>query len=168
GADFLRFQIAPGELVQLSSLRARGYDGLGIVATPERRIGYWTSKGFRTAVAARAVFERTGRVTTFRLDSGAYQTTWGRLFLDACIPEGADVRVHFATIDDPGDDEPVARIPPDNVKQVTVRRPDLSPPMPAPAVVPNSGELTRRLHLRESGRELPWTQPGAEERFETY
>ena len=35
GADFLRYEISTGETVQLSSLRARGYDGLGIVATPE-------------------------------------------------------------------------------------------------------------------------------------
>src|SRR5689334_9685871 len=68
GADFLRFEISAGETLQLASLQARNYDGLGIVATPEvpdstgtsgssscppRRIGYWTANGFRNAVAAR-------------------------------------------------------------------------------------------------------------------
>ena len=77
GADFLRYEISTGETVQLSSLRARGYDGLGIVATPEltdsakasgtsgcaaHRIGYWTANGFRSAVGARLVYERVGRV----------------------------------------------------------------------------------------------------------
>jgi phage tail-like protein len=168
GADFFRFGVAPGELVQMRSLRARGYDGLGIVLTPDQRIGYWTTDGFRTAVAARAIFERVGRVTTFRLDSGAYQTTWGRLFLDACIPEGADLRVHYVAVDEADEEPPIARVPPSNVTQVTIRRPDLSAPMPPAVLAPGESGVTHRLHLRESGRERPWAQPPAEERFDTY
>jgi phage tail-like protein len=175
GADFFRYEIKRGEVVELPSLRARGYDGMGIVATPECldlsqgwRIGYWTAGGFRHAVAARAVFERAGRVTTFRLDSGAYQTVWGRLFVDACIPEGADLRVHYVVADDVDDETPMPRVPPANVQKVTIRRPDLSPPMPPMVTAPGPLDVVQPLHLRESGRELPWTQPDAGEHFDTY
>jgi phage tail-like protein len=176
GADFLRYEIAAGEMDQLPSLRARSYDGLGIVAVPLgsgsasalRRIGYWTKNGFRIAVLARLVYERVGRVTTFRLDSGAYQTVWGRLFVDACIPDGSDVRVHCIALDEADDDEPMLRVPPANVGLVTILRPDLSPPMPPVDLVPDSGEVVQRLHRRESGRELPWTQPAASDPFVTY
>jgi phage tail-like protein len=181
GADFLRFEVSAGELAQLASLRARGYDGLGIVATPEladtspaasgcpaHRIGYWTANGFRNAVAARLVYERVGRVTTYQLDSGSYQTIWGRLFVDACIPPGADLRVSYIVLDDTDDDTPMLRFPPSNVTKVTIARPDLSPPMPPAPLAPAAGEVTQPLHLRESGRELPWTQPAADDHFETY
>jgi phage tail-like protein len=179
GADFRRFEVKAGELVELPSLRARDYDGNGIVATPERlggsttattgrRVGYWTVHGFRDAVAARPVFPRTGRVTTFRLDSGAYQTVWGRLFVDACIPEGAGLRVHFAAADEPDDEAPMPRVPPGNVQKITVRRPDLSPPMPPLTLVANAGDVQAPLHLRESGRELPWTPIDPGEHFDTY
>jgi phage tail-like protein len=179
GADFRRYETRVGELVDLSSLRARGYDGLGIVATPEklngstaatsgRRIGYWTAKGFRDAVAARPVYQRNGRVTTFRLDSGAFQTVWGRLFVDACIPAGADLRVHYIAVDEAGDDTPMLRVPPANIEQITIRRPDLSPPMPPIVLEPDSGDVTQALHLRESGRERPWTPIAAGDHFDTY
>lgn len=180
GADFLRYETAPSGMVQLGSLRARGYDGAGIVATPEpavasspvgasiRRIGYWTANGFRNAVAARLVYERVGRVTTFRFDSGSYQTVWGRLFVDACIPDGADLRVHYIVLDEGEDMTPMVRIPPANVHRATLMRPDLSPPMPPMALVPGPGEVVQQLHLRESGRELPWTAPAAGDRFDTY
>jgi phage tail-like protein len=179
GADFQRYEIQSGELVVLPSLRARGYDGLGIVATPDcmtgstaatqgRRIGYWTPNGFRDAVAARPVFERLGRVTTFQLDSGAYQTVWGRLFVDACIPGGAELRVHYIVVDEADDEAPMLRVPPMNVQAITIRRPDLSPPMPPITMAPAPGEVTSTLHLRESGRELPWTPLDPDEHFDTY
>jgi phage tail-like protein len=183
GADFLRYEVSPGESAQLPSLRARGYDGMGIVATPEvvksttgdggcdcpsHRIGYWTVNGFRNAVAARLVYERSGRVTTYRLDSENYQTVWGRLFIDACIPPGADLRISCLVLDDAGDDDPMPRVPPSNVKHITIARPDLSPPMPPAVLTPADGQVIQPLHLRESGRELPWTQPEADGHFVTY
>jgi phage tail-like protein len=181
GADFLRYEISTGETVQLSSLRARGYDGLGIVATPEladsakasgtsgcaaHRIGYWTANGVRSAIAARLVYERVGRVTTYQLDSGTYETVWGRLFIDACIPPGAELRLAYLVLDDTGDDTPMLRVPPANVTHVTIARPDLSPPMPPAPLAP--AVAIQAIHLRESGRELPWTQPDDADHFETY
>ncbi|MEI6668471.1 MAG: phage tail protein [Acidobacteriota bacterium] len=182
GADFLRVQVHSDQApVQLPSLRAREYDGLGIVATPataapgtactcgvSRRIGYWTGHGFRNAVPARLIFNRVGRVTTFRLDSGAYQTVWGRLFIDACIPAGADLRAHCLVLDEADDETAMTRVAPANIAGVTVAHPDLSPPLPPVVAVPGPDEVGQRLHLRESGRELPWTQPAAGDRFRTY
>ncbi|HEX7332321.1 MAG TPA: hypothetical protein VF290_12535, partial [Pyrinomonadaceae bacterium] len=45
--DFLRFCIDKTDTSELPPLKARGYDGLGIVNTPDGRIGFWTSAGFR-------------------------------------------------------------------------------------------------------------------------
>lgn len=177
GADFLRYRLAPGQPpAQLASLRAREYDGRGITVMPsgdcecsgERRVGYWTAAGFRGAVLARLVYERVGRVTTCRLDSGVYQTVWGRLFVDACIPTGTSLRVHSIVADEADDEIPMDRLPPTNVGGVTVSYPELSPPMPPAALTPGSDAVTQPLHLRESGRELPWTQPLAGDRFDTY
>jgi phage tail-like protein len=182
--DFRCYRVAPGKRSLITVLRARGYDGLGIVATPEsappaigaagrplppaRRIGFWTAKGFRNAVAARRRYERRGRVTTYRLDSGEFQTVWGRLFLDACIPEGTDVRVHYVALDEPLEDDTMPRAAPANIAETVVRRPDLSPPMPPVSLEPGPADVTQPLHRRESGRERPWTQPPAEDPFVTY
>lgn len=190
--SFLRYHIAPGAAGRddRRPLRAPGYRGDGIVATPQhvagsaRRIGYWSASGFRGALEARIEHERVGRVTTFRLDSHAYQTTWGRLFVDACIPPGTDVRVHCMTLDDESDEEAIARTRPANVEALTLAHPELSPPMPPLASAPLSLAMVAalppgtevpfdrrveyRLHRRESGRELPWSQPLADDPFLTY
>ena len=176
GADFLRLRVEAGLSDLLPPLRARGYDGLGIVVLPSlgsaanaaRRIGYWTALGPRAAVAARLVYQPLGRLTTFRLDSGAYQTEWGRLFIDACIPAGTSLRVHCIALDETDDAPAMPRVAPSNVTVVTLRRPDLSPPMPPLALLPAAGQPLQPLHRRESGRELPWTQPQASDPFVTY
>src|SRR5215471_13397927 len=109
-------------------LTATAYDGHGIVLTPNGRIAYWTAKGLRYAVAARLKYVDSGRVTTFRLDSGEFFTTWGRIFLDACIPEGTALRLDCVTADEPPDDPDLPRTLPANLKSIAPTRPDLSPP----------------------------------------
>ena len=190
GADFLRLRVGSPARELVGPLRARGYDGLGIVRTPDRlpdasghechcvgacgcaggsfRVGFWTSRGFRLAVPARLEYERRGRVTTYRLDSGAYQTQWGRVFLDACIPPGTSVRVNAIALDETDDDATMLRVAPGNLERVTVVRPDLSPPMPPLALAPGEDAVQGALHERESGRELPWTQPAGDDPFRTY
>lgn len=198
GSDFRRWQLGPGDQgnAERAPLRAPGYLGDGIVAMPEtvstsggaarsasRRIGYWSASGFRSAIEARGDYLSIGRVTTLRLDSHEYQTTWGRLFVDACIPPGTDVRVHCATLDDDSDEETILRTPPSNFSHVIVDSPELSPPMPPLSIAPlpltdlaNTDRdevaaqklVCRRLHRRESGRELPWSGPGADDPFQTY
>ena len=167
GETFLRFRMTAGNIdASVLPLVARGYDGMGIVRTPDGRIGFWTASGFRSGVPARVRYRPSGSVTTYRLDSGAYQTVWGRLFLDACIPSGTSVRAACFAADDVLDEPTLVRTPPGNLITMVVRRPDLSPPMPPLTLVESS--RSGPLHRRESGRELAWVHPGRDETFVTY
>jgi len=179
GADSLAVARRPGDdlrcwrldppRTEREPLKARGYDGRGIVRTPDGTIGFWTSSGFHLAVTARVRYVRRGRVTTFRLDAGEYQTSWGRLFLDACIPPGTRVRVRCFAMDEPPEEAGIARTPPGNLVPADLDdlpRPDLSPPT-LPASL--ADELVEdALHRRGNGRETPWLQIAEEDRFETY
>lgn len=170
GQDFLRFAVASGSRQALSPLRARGYDGRGIARAPDGRIAFWSERGLRHAVPAPRRYEREGRVVTFRLDSGAFQTAWGRLFVDACVPRGAGLRVHCAVSDEPEElaSPELPRTPAANAGSLTVHRPDLSPPMPPLALVPGLGEVSLPLHRRETDLELPWVRRADADLFETY
>ncbi len=178
GDDLFRFRaVAPGEAgevdVAVGPLRARGYDGLGIVRTPGGRIGFFGPRGFREAAPVRKRFELEGHVITFRLDAGEFHTQWGRVFLDACMPDGTSVSVFTATVDEQDENEPtLKRTPPANDDAAhPPPHAELSPPMPperlGPEAVPD-GATWVPVHRRESGRELPWAQPLADDRFATY
>lgn len=173
GADLRRFTVASED----GGLRARRYDGRGIVRTPDGGIGFWmagggTATGFRLAVPGRRRFVPAGHVDCFALDGGAYGRQWGRVFVEACVPVAAEVRVAFVASDDEPDPleqegPSIARTPPaDDVPG--------GPPLP-PAVPPlvaqrRAAELgaTWPLHRRETGSELPWVRPVAGDRFEVY
>jgi phage tail-like protein len=166
--DFRRFRVSAAAVEELPALKARAYDGRGIVRTPDARIGYWTARGFRHAVAGRVRYAPLGRVTSYRLDSGEFHSVWGRLFLDACIPKGTRVHVHCVATDDPPQEAALARTPPANVTTMEVIRPDLSPPMPALSLVPDAGGVTQTLHRKETGREIPWVAVAPDDSFATY
>jgi len=166
--DFRRFRVSAAAVEELPSLKARGYDGRGIVCTPDGRIGYWTARGFRHAVAGRVRYAPRGRVTSFRLDSGEFHSVWGRLFLDACIPKGTRVRLHCAATDELPIEPTLARTPPANAATMEVIRPDLSPPMPPLSLVPGACGVTLALHRKETGREIPWAAAQPDELFNTY
>jgi phage tail-like protein len=167
GDPFRRFARVPEGWTEALALQGRGYDGLGLVRLPDGTIGFWTSLGLRIAFLGRSLFSRVGRVTTYRLDSGDYQTRWGRMFLDACIPDRTEVRAHWLTSDFASDEPAIPRTPPDNV-DITLQRPDLSPPMPPVSLAPSPPDIRYSLHRRETGRELPWSRPLASDPFETY
>lgn len=170
GQDFLRFTVTPGSRQALGPLRARGYDGRGIALSPDGRIAFWSDRGLRHSVPAPKRYEREGRVVTFRLDGGAFQAAWGRLFVDACVPRGARLRVHCAASDEPEElaSPELPRTPPANAESLTVHRPDLSPPMPPLALVPGAGEVTQTLHRRETDLELSWVRRADADPFATY
>lgn len=167
GQDLPRWRVSASGVEQRLPLVARGYDGGGIVRTPDGRIGYWSAKGFRTAAVARVRYAQRGVVVTWRLDAGDYQAPWGRLFLDACIPAGSAVRVFTLTSDESFDEPSLLRLPPGNQVRAEVRRPDLSPPMPPRSLYPDDPAWSP-LHRRESGRELAWVQPEPGDPFVTY
>ena len=167
GADLLRFVLGEAGPGEAAPLKGQFYDGRGIVRTPDGRIGFWTAKGFRHAVSARPRYVRSGRLTTFLLDSGRFRNTWGRLFLDACIPAGASVHVHCAALDEP-DDPPPPRAPPANLPAAMPTRPELSP-LPPTTLVPAPEEpVTGTLHRRATGIEQPWRRRAHDDPFETY
>ncbi len=142
GQSFLRWArgTGPGGFDDTPGLRARGYDGLGVALAPKARgIAYWSADGPRLAVRARVEYLREGAVTTHRLDADAPATRWGRLFIDACVPENTHVHARVVTSEEPD--------APDGAALDTPARP---------------------LHRRESGRELPWVRPRADDAFETY
>jgi phage tail-like protein len=164
GQDFLRWRDA----IEDEPLKAKGYDGLGIVRTPDHRIGFWTDRGFRHAVPARVHFAGTGRVTTYALDAGIFQMPWGRLFLDACIPDGTEVRVHFTTSDELPDEPTLPRTAPENAVGVDVPRPELSPPLMPLSMAPQADTLGHPVHRRLDGREIPWSRPDPDDPFVTF
>jgi phage tail-like protein len=168
GQDFLRLRWTTNEIASTGTLKAKNYDGRGIVRTPDDRIVFRTSNGLRHAVSGRLRLRREGRVTTFQLDSGEFQTTWGRIFLDACIPRDTAVHLHCVAVDEPPVEPALPRTPPANIVSVTVPRPDLSPPMPPISLVPAGSAIGQRVHERETGHEMPWVERAAGDRFETY
>ena len=151
------------------ALRARAYDGRGLVRTPDGRIGFWAVGGFRLATTARARFGRKGHVDGHRLDGGAYRQQWGRIFVEACIPRGTSVRVAVVTTDDDELDRP--RLP-RNLPAGFVPDPE-EPPIPdEPTLAPQAAEPelaeTLPLYRRPSGCELPWVSRSPGDRFEVY
>jgi phage tail-like protein len=168
GEDFVRFCVGENKPVDLRPLTARGYDGLGIVRAPDGRIGFWGAHGFRQAVAARLRYFPQGSVTTFRLDSGEFNTIWGRLFLDACIPKDTEIVVRCITADEPPDEITPRPAPPANTMAVAPYE-DQSPPLPPPSLGRQLKSATAQsLHRRETGYELPWVRPAEDDSFETY
>lgn len=167
GEELAQLKLDGPIVVEGDPLKARGYDGGGIVRTPEGKIGFWTAAGFRTAVVARPRYVREGRVTTYRLDSGEYQTEWGRVFVDACVPGETELRLLFATADEVSDEPVLDRKPPPNLDGM-IERTDLSPPMPPLTLAPAPTDPGVPLHRRETGRELAWARPDADDEFQTY
>ncbi|MEV1319950.1 phage tail protein [Micromonospora arborensis] len=129
-------------------LLAPKYDGRGIVRNPDGRIGYWNGTALRVAATERVAYLPRGHVDTYALDSLAYQQTWGRVFVEACVPPGTDLTVGFATTDDlpEGTTGPIQ--PPDTATTVLA--------------------LAQPLHRRETGREVPWAPPDPHDRYEVY
>lgn len=168
GQDFVRLRWTANEISAAGSLKAKNYDGRGIAATPDGRIVFRTAMGLRHAVPGRLRLLRQGRVTTFRLDSGEFQSSWGRVFFDACIPRETSVNLHCIAADEPPEEPTLDRTPPANAVAIAVPRPDLSPPMPPLSFVPAGDEVTGKLHRRVTDHETPWIVRPAGDAFATY
>ncbi len=165
--DLLRYEINDDAQSELPHLKARHYDGRGIVVTPHGHVAYWSKTGFRRATLARVRYQTYGRLTSFQLDSGEYQTQWGRLFIDACIPRGTRVNVRCLSLDEvPETTTMLPRSLPDNVLSLTIDRPDLTP-MPPAELIGNIGN-EQTFYRRHDGREIPWQDCTANDNFETY
>jgi phage tail-like protein len=156
-----------GGVVELDPLAQPGFDG-GSVEESHGRLSSTAIRGIVWTGGPSVRFLPAGRVTTYRLDSGSYRTRWGRVLLDACLPPGTGVAVRSVTTDDDGVADPVDPAPPAR-GGITVRRPDLTPPLPGTAAVAQaSATRAAALFRRPTGREQPWIQIAADDRFETY
>jgi phage tail-like protein len=136
-------------------LDAAGYDGSGIVATADGRIGYWSLAGFRLAVRGRVSYGRDGVCVTYRLDSGMPRNRWGRVILDACLPPGTDCRV--ATVS--SDDEYETALPATPALPAACTPAGGStPPLPPAELDPAAGPVAEPLHRRRD-TPTPWWRP---------
>jgi phage tail-like protein len=170
--DFRSFSLDGGISAENAPLEGRNYDGRGIVRTPDGGIGFWTRRGFRIAVAARIIYAQAGHVDVFELDAQHYQQRWGRIFIDACIPDGTTVEVACVTADDePGgsavNGSSIPRILPANVDPADPRVPLATPSLVA-ADLTTALDNTHPLHYREVDSEVPWLRRSSGDPFHTY
>jgi phage tail-like protein len=170
--DFRSFSPDGGIGAENPPLEGRNYDGRGVVRTPDGRIGFWTDRGFRLGITARVTYASSGQVDVFELDARDYQQRWGRIFIDACIPDGTSIKVACVTADDePGSSAPdggsIPRSLPANVDPANLRVPPATPPLVAADLTPTLA-TTYPLHYREVGREVPWLQRNPGDPFHTY
>jgi phage tail-like protein len=142
-------------------LDATGYDGNGVVVTRDGRIGYFTKAGFRLAVITAVRYLTEGACTTYRLDSRVPRNRWGRILLEACVPDGTECLVASVTSDDEFETE-IAPTPPDPA--VCVPATAESPPLPPAFLALGPTSVSGRLHGRPNPT-TPWWRGDA--RFAT-
>jgi len=163
---FGRVDLAPEAGLALAEpLAARRYDGMGIAATPDGRIVFFTARGPRHATGARLRYAGAGRVVGFRLDAGEPQAAWGRIMLDACLPPNCAIRLHAIVSDDDVEGPRLARTPPANQALAPVPAADQTP-LPLLAWLPAADARAQTLLARSDGSEQPWLVE--RERFDTF
>lgn len=168
GEDLVSVEIQRDGHSERPHLKARHYDGRGLVLTPDDQVAYWSSNGtLMRATLARPRYQTSATVVSYRLDSGDFQTQWGRLFMDACLPRGTRISARCVTADEiPASALSMPRNPPANAIDLTIHRPDLSPPMPPGALVEQVVEEQR--FFRRQNNELPWQECIDQQHFQTY
>ena len=123
GEELLRLQIErTGPNKALPGLIAPHYDGRGIAVAPDARIAYWTEQGLRHAAPARTRYRQAGMVYGFALDSDQDQSNWGRLIVEACVPDGTQIRFWAFTRDDLDYVDPIGGPSADDVPPVLSQR----------------------------------------------
>ena len=169
GQPFRRFSQDGAGWIELEPLAAPGYDGGAICVAPNGRIAFTTPAGVGWTAGSAARHVTEGSVVTYRLDSLAYRTRWGRVFLDACLPPSTSIELTMLTSDDDEVADPIAAAPPDR-GTVTVRHPEATPPLPSQTLLDGAPDApdVQPLFRRPNGREQPWAQIAADDGFETY
>ena len=147
GEELRRLQVLPA-VEPLAGLVAPNYDGRGIAFAPDGRVAYWTAQGLRHAAPARGRYQQLGLVFGIALDAEHDQSRWGRLLVEACLPEGTALRFWAFTRDELDFSDPVGGPTPEGVPpalsqatwtlderepQALYRDPSPRPLAPAPA-----------------------------------
>lgn len=150
GQPLDRHLLAPEGVQRLASLEGRGYDGRGLLALPEGRALFFGRFGAADPRPMRASPQRrrfvpSGEVLAFRLDSGRAGNRWGRLFLEACLPDGTAIRPEVGTSDVDDEAPPLPRIAPANL----ANPPTLA--AAALAILPSDARYDRKGAWQEVG-----------------
>lgn len=111
GEEFRRLQMGEGAPVALPGLVAPHYDGRGIERAPDGRVAYWTAQGLRHAAPAKGRYQQAGLVFATALDGEHDQSRWGRLTVEACLPEGTQLQFWAFTADEAEVLDPVSPTP---------------------------------------------------------
>jgi phage tail-like protein len=168
GRGISRFWLEGDRAVEAEPLLAPGYDGGAVAIAPNGRIAFTTQRGYGWTGGVAAQRAREGRVLTYRLDSQAYATRWGRVFLEACVPAQTSLGLRFVTTDDDVVLDPVVTTPPDRGAR------DVLAPGATPTMVPEHLlEAARRTDAyapfrRPHGTGEPWPPPGSDDSLATY
>lgn len=170
GVALRRFQLAGDALTELEPVEALGYDGGSVCYAPDGRIAFTTTAGHGWTSGSAAVHLTEGSVISYRLDSGSYRTRWGRLFLDACLPAGTDVRARFVSTDDDSVPDPMPASPPARGGR-QVPDPEASPPLAPRHLLLAAADADsdgNPLYRRPGGSEQPWLPATEAGGFATY
>jgi phage tail-like protein len=166
GRSLLRYAPDGTGWAELEPLDAPGFDGAAIAVAPDGRVAFTAGRDIGWTAGSAARHLRDGTVVTYRLDSGAYRSRWGRIFLDACLPPHTSLGLRFVTSDDADVPDPVAPSAPDRGRR-PVPDPDATPPLASRSALDTAGPAMP-VFRRPNGRELPWEQIAADDDFETY
>lgn len=169
-ATLSRFSRVDGSWNPEAPLDAQGYDGTGIVATADGRVGYFAgTAGFRLAAGAAVNYATSGHCVTYRLDSQTAQNRWGRVLLEACVPKGTSCVVGAVT----SDDDHVTEIPhtvahPASCKPAEPMSAAAADPPPLPPVLFADDVTAAEAVLHRRGDPVTpwWNSPDSYETFE--
>jgi len=167
GQPIRDFQVGGDLLLEREPLRAPGFDGGAVAIAPNGRVAFSTAYGYGWTAGSAARRAAAGRVVTYRLDSQAYRTRWGRAFLDACLPAGTAVGLRFVTTEADDVLDPIPATPPVRGAR-DVPTPEATPPQaPAHLLDEVRKDDAYAPYRRLTGTELPWPLPG-QDRLQTY
>lgn len=127
GEEILQFTLQRRHFGTLPALQAPGHDGRGILRAPDGRIAYWTARGLRHASPARPRYATEATVLGFALDSDRDANAWGRVLVEACVPEGTSLTLRCFTRDDLDAPDPAPRLPPAGEAPAAIAEPELTP-----------------------------------------
>ncbi|QNM98650.1 phage tail protein [Chitinimonas koreensis] len=165
GEDFLRRRLNGRHVAPLAGLAAPGYDGRGIARAPDGRIAYWTARGLRHAAPARPSFLEAGTVFGFALDSGLDQAQWGRILIEACIPDGTRLTVRCYSRDDLDELRPIERKAPAGEALLPLAE-ETRTPLPGQAMLDYGPAAGQPLYRDDSPRPLAPPGPDGFARYE--
>ncbi len=171
GRPLRDLQLVPGggpQLLEREPLRAPGFDGAAVSTAPNGRVAFTTAAGYSWTAGSAARRATSGEVVTYRLDSLAYRTRWGRAFIDACLPGGTHLALRFVTTDADEVLDPIPAVAPERGGRV-VSEPQVTPPQaPAHLLTAARRAPAHGAYRRPGGPETPWPVSGDERRLQTY